>query len=157
MKISISDMWAARPDIWVVTTNAVLDHHNALVMGKGAALGAKRQFPNVEYACGWFLRWWAECTAGSINNPESLEYGFRLIMPRFGIFQVKYAWKEPAALDLLMHSTAMLAYYAREHSWQQIAMNYPGIGAGGLDEAEVEKIVCELPDNVTLYKLGETP
>jgi hypothetical protein len=70
-----------------------------------------------------------------------------------GIFQVKFDYKANAQRDLIEYSAWLLGEQARKAPHWNYVMNYPGIGAGHLTEAEVLPILSRhLPDNVVLHK-----
>ena len=132
-------------EIYVITTNAVLKRNNELTMGAGAALEAKKRFRNIAYDAGRVVKSSIDLTGF---------YGFRMVRNDFGIFQVKRHFKESADLTLIKDSAKMLGDFASKFRGN-IAMNYPGIGFGHLNEQAVhEAISLMLPDNVWICKFS---
>lgn len=145
MKISNEDLWLPA-DIHIVTTNGTIRNHS-LVMGQGAAKEAKENFPGIQLLCGRTIM----NTVHLFDNVWF--YGCLLVTGFFGIFQVKYKWRDKANLNLIVKSVLDLDRLARSLSTSSIRMNYPGIGAGGLSKEEVEPLIKRLPDNITIcYK-----
>ena len=137
------------PGVPVVTTNAILNRHGHLVMGRGAALEASRRFPGLALNAGTAL--------GSLDlvggrygllTPAQLEQPILL-------FQVKLHWKDAADIHLIRHSTEKLAVYAADRRWQTFNLNFPGIGNGRLAHRfeEILSVLSDLPDNVSVWTL----
>ena len=124
----------------LVTANNSFTKDGRLVMGKGAALDLKKRVPDIDRVFADLLR------TRTTNN----FYGF-ILWGRYGIFQTKYNFKDPSPLELVRASTNALIKFAKSHKNWSFAMNFPGIGAGGLTYEEVFLIVTKLPDNVYLY------
>lgn len=148
------NMWDAyaEADRFVVTTNAVISQNGELVMGRGAALEAKTRFPHLPAKAAALIK--EKASWQFKDDPKCLPvYGF-LEIPnsKLGIFQVKYHFQEPANLELIRISTAMLALYAERHDDEKIVLNAPG---DKLSRSEVWPIVETLPDNVEVWTYGE--
>lgn len=131
-----------------VTTNSFVKRSGALVMGRGAALTAKRQYPGLDLALGKQVK----ARSGHLKR-----YGLVWIQrngtpPIVGAFQVKYAWYDRANLDLIRYSTERLSEFA-ERVDGLIYLNFPGIGNGKLAFDDVLPIVSTLPDNVYVWTL----
>jgi len=152
MVIRHGNMWASKPDLWVVTTNSYvtlgvsLPTTPRLAMGRGAAKEAVSRFPGVDKYFGTEITLWEKRFNGD-------EYGF-ICHPTLpiGIFQVKYHFKCKASTRLIRMSTLMLGRYSK--GGMRIAMNFPGIGYGGLTRSVVLPLICELPDNVEVWLHG---
>jgi len=140
MKIIYDDLFTNSCTYTLVTTSNSFTKDGRLVMGKGAALDLKKKVVDIDRTFADLLR------TRTTNN----FYGF-VIWEKYGIFQVKYNFKDPAVLDLIRASTYVLTKFAKSHKDWTFAMNYPGIGAGQLSIEEVMPIVSKLPDNVYLY------
>ncbi|MCP4539460.1 MAG: hypothetical protein GY832_20170 [Chloroflexi bacterium] len=150
-KIVPHDLWESPglPGMWVVTTNSYIKHNGALVMGRGAARQAMDKLPNIEYLSG--------AAVERISGRDFAKaYGFLVVVPPtdtavgFGVFQVKWHWKDPANLGLIQMSVSALAEYADINPDVSIRMNYPGIGNGRLKRSEVGPLLTPLPENVTI-------
>jgi GTP-sensing pleiotropic transcriptional regulator CodY len=151
MQVIIGDMWdeESKADLILVTTNSTVDGWR-LVMGRGAALEAASRYPSLPYDLAQRIHNWREIKS-------LFTYGVVIVPPyangvRLGAFQVKYDWKSPAEIGLIDFSTSMLVAVARALPDWRIALNYPGIGLGGLPEKVVEPIIARLPANVYIYK-----
>lgn len=92
---------------------------------------------------------------GYINISASIPktYDARYQIPEeFSIFQVKYDWWSEASTSLIRRSSLMLGKSARRNATWNFRLNYPGIGNGRLDESQVEPLLADLPDNVTICR-----
>lgn len=164
------------PGMIVVTTNATITTKGVLVMGRGAALQARRYIPGIDFECADVIREatrsiWSypaprgemamdayntECMMEDEDQYHGVGYYFRVVRKPtdkktgFGIFQVKVHFRQRAELELIYRSVSMLDEYARRHPDTQIRLNYPGIGAGGLPRSKVEPPLRRLPDTVTI-------
>jgi len=143
MKIQHGDMWKTgiAYDELYVTGNATIKNNGELVMGRGAAREAALRYP---YLAAYF---------GSVIGDRPV---YLLIPPservNVGLFQVKHHFQEKATLDLIKHSAMALAVRARLHPAWRFALNFPGIGDGGLEYGEVSPIIeWVLPDNVDVW------
>lgn len=149
-KFRTGDMWKAfdRADLFLITTNSTLKRRTyALVMGRGIARQARHRFPGLEEALGrQILR-----TCGNQG-----EYGL-LVSPRWpaaklGAFQVKRHYSQPACLELIRRSTAVLCCWCADHPHASVHLNFPGIGNGRLPREDVLSSVAILPDQVTIWE-----
>lgn len=151
MKLKQGDMWSAYPDsdLFLVTTNSTVRKDGALVMGRGIALEAKTRFPDLPFAAGAWLR-----AAGLTGG----DYGILLPYPnmdhpqhRVGMFQVKRHWGDQASLDLIRLSVTTLSQLVEEDGYENVHLNFPGIGNGKLQYAHVLPLLSELPPQVTVW------
>jgi len=137
------DMWSVfdTVDYFVITTNAILKKNNALVMGAGIAKQVRDRYPGIDVEIG-----------NAINQTCGYagEYGL-LIGNKIGVFQVKYHYKQTANLGLISQSAKELAAHAEANPDKTYALNYPGIGNGGLKRWLVEPLLEILPDNVQIW------
>lgn len=155
MKIVTGDLWEqlGKVDILLVTTNSTLNNKGALVMGRGAAKEAADNFPNLPYELGREIK--DRGLEGDIYDVILIPMTrISAVYPRMmlGAFQVKTDWRSYASLSLILRSTAHLTVLAKTFPFYSIAMNYPGIGNGKLEEKRVLPIIERLPRNVTVYK-----
>lgn len=137
-------------DLLLVSTCARLNGRGELIMGRGAAQQAKWYFPRLPEAFGEQIR--------TCRTPT--RYGVLLhpVNPALtvGAFQTKNSPWRKAALDLIDHSASLLALVAG--CYRRVAMNFPGIGFGGLDpEAVLPILEQHLGDcpNVRIYRPEE--
>ena len=158
MILRTGNLWDAPADVGAtviaVTTNSTVTRDGRLVMGRGAALEAKRRYPGIDYEAGGHINLFA-------NYHHHRRYGWMLIrafdQPRFGIFQVKHYWRDAADLDLIRNSCERLREWLSTKAWPGtvVALNFPGIGNGRLAREAVLPIISGLPDQVAIYERGE--
>ncbi len=147
------DMWTAfaTADLFLITTNSAIRKDGALVMGRGIARQARDRFPGLAASLGRHIL----NTCGRLGA-----YGL-LVSPRWpeaklGVFQVKQHYGQPASLELIRHSTAMLCAWCAEHPGAQVALNYPGIGNGRLHREAVLPVIAQLSEQVTIWEYPPT-
>ena len=142
MELRKGDMFVhAGPEVKgiFVTTNAFVRRDGALVMGRGAALAAKRRFPGLEYQLGDRVR----MSAGHLGR-YGLVWVRRPGVPFvLGAFQVKRAWFDRADLELIEFSARRLAEVARRVRGT-LYLNFPGVGNGQLPREEVWPVLEKL-------------
>lgn len=149
MKIINDNLWNSNDDIILVTGNSYINQRGELVMGRGAALELKEKFPSFPKKFGTQIL--SSCGhLGEYNLIFISVIGDR----DYGIFQVKYHYRDNASLDLINRSVEYLIHIANyvDIHGQSISMNFPGIGWGRLNEKDVRPILEKLPNNVTIYK-----
>lgn len=124
------------------TGNSYIRKDGALVMGRGAALQVRYMYPDVQYDLG--------------RKIKHLDYYGILWTSHptvdIGVFQVKYSYRDSADIDLIGRSSYKLEKLAKAYPEITFSMNYPGTGNGRLNIKDVEKILCQLPDNIEIYK-----
>lgn len=137
------DMWSVfdEVDYFVITTNAVIKRNGAVVMGAGIAKQVRDQYPGIDVEIGKGIQ--KVCASGG-------EYGL-ILGNKIGVFQVKYHYKHMANLALISQSAKELAAHAEANPDKTYALNYPGIGNGGLAPWLVEPLLEILPDNVQVW------
>ena len=147
-RIKFGNLWneLGQSDLILVTANGVVDGHGSLVMGAGAAREARLKFPGLDALAGQGLR--------TLREFDRVIYGVMLSPfnrqgTQVGLFQVKYHFKWPAEFGLMRASAMSLRRYARQY--RRIAMNFPGVGHGGLELRRALPMLSALPSNVTLY------
>lgn len=141
------DIWG-KTDLFLVTTNPIVNAKGELVMGRGIAKqmadsfpGAAKKFADITAigrALGW--PWVYTCYYEPMFGRQTTGY-----------FMVKSHWKEPAKLPIIMRSTADLMDMAGQY--ERIDLNFPGIGNGNLSRELVLPIISALPDNVYVWEL----
>lgn len=153
MVLKRGDMWSAydQADLFFVTTNALLTRDLRLVMGAGMARQALGRFPDLDWRWGYRLYSLYRDDYDAYRLPW---YG--VLWPRegekLGAFQTKLSPRQRAKPELITKATYLLALYARKYPEKRILLNFPGIGLGGLQEAEVLPILQVLPDNVEVWR-----
>lgn len=151
VKIVEEDLWKSpgHPGLIAVTTCSDIER-GKLIMGAGAAYQATERIHGIREEC-----------AIAIMKASRKPYGFLVVRPPkpeesktgFGIFQTKEWYAKMSNEYLIEASAKYLAEYANANPDVNIRLNYPGIGYGTLTKAEVEPLLVNLPDNVTVcYK-----
>jgi hypothetical protein len=137
------DMWSVfdEVDYFVITTNAIIKRNGAVVMGAGIAKQMRDKYPGIDVEIGKRIK--AECGSGG-------EYGL-LLGNKVGAFQVKHHYKDMANLYLIKMAATSLEQEARANPDKTYALNYPGIGNGGLAPWAVAPLLQNLPDNVQIW------
>lgn len=111
-----------------------------LVMGRGAARQVRDLYPGIDQRFGAMM-------------PTAFRLAFLTYNAnRFGWFQVKHHWAEPADLQLIGESAELLRKIAEIHPHMTFHLNAPGIGNGQLHWDDVHPLLVSLPDNVVIYK-----
>ena len=144
MRLIEGDLWASEAKVKLVTTNATLDRRGHLVMGAGAALQAKLRYPHLPKVFG-------------VQIAPLQPYGLLLHQEADGIlgaFQTKNHWRDNASLELIALSVFKLRGHMVGRGHLTYALNFPGIGHGGLDPEEVLTLLEDLPDQVGVYHQG---
>jgi hypothetical protein len=63
----------------------------------------------------------------------------------FGIFQVKYNFRDMASVELIRRSVEDLKVFVTSSDTIMVKMNFPGIGYGGLTKETVMPLLDILP------------
>jgi len=144
MQVAIGNMWSDPADIWLVTTNSVLNTRNELVMGSGSAAQAKKKHPELPRLFG------AEIKRRNID--QRCVYGTIIFDNHsVGAFQTKGHFRHGSQLQLIEKSTEMLCEWCYENMNKKINLPFPGVGCGGLNLSEVYEVIDILPMNVTVW------
>lgn len=144
MKVQKANLFESTDDWIFVTGNSCVRADGALVMGKGAASQLRDKVASLPFEFGGKIL----KTCGSLG-----EYNLIISeMHPFGIFQVKYHYKEDAELALIERSTEALNKFVRYLN-VTVSINFPGIGNGNLFIKDVAPIIKDLDDRVTVYYL----
>ena len=154
MILRVGDMWTdSHADVILFTGNASVRADGALVMGRGTALEAQTRFPGCNQVFGSLIRHHAATCGGPEGSPYGILIHPELARPMIGVCQVKYRWSDKARLDLIQYSINLLNFRC-QFQWRQVsvALNFPGIGFGGLKRRDVLPIIKSLPDNVEVWE-----
>jgi len=128
------------PDLRLFTANGVVKRNGELVMGAGAAKMAKRLDPEAPAAFGRLAR-----EEGAYDERFGA-YVYGLLVDRergLGAFQTKFHYKGCASIDLIALAAQKLAVFAERNPDLRIAVNYPGVGLGGLQREQVTAVLEE--------------
>lgn len=131
------DLWRLKADAYVITTNFSVRKDGQAVMGRGCALEAKQQWPDVAIIL------------GALNRIEHKVHLLRVIREdRFLIsYPVKFRWFEKAEMGLVVTGARDLAEIIDALEVKTVAMPRPGCGNGGLDWETVKPEIERLLDN----------
>jgi len=146
MILEKGNMWDVyeESDLWLFTGNSYINQRGELVMGRGLALEVKTRYKYVP-----------ECFGRRIVHLDT--YGVEALgdgWDNFGVFQVKHHFKANAELMLIGYSCVKLVELIELQGLGRVDLNFPGIGYGKLDRAEVLPIIAELPDAVHVWEKG---
>lgn len=144
MQLSNGNMFYHKSDYLFFTANNVV-HTDGLVMGAGAAKGAKFMYPTLPLLLGKEIR--LRSKAGFYGLVMCQQYD-RIV----GAFQTKYHWRQGSPMELLIRSTKLLEEFAYDNQDMSIFLNFPAIGCGGLTKEQVLPIIKQLPNNVTVWE-----
>lgn len=156
----IFDNELGKADLIMVATCSVLDKNGDLVMGKGSALAAKERFPFLPVVFGDVIQgkgldgkfYGIVAAQETLITRKDAQTGKVLIdkFPcRLAGFQSKRHWRDPSNPELIRDSAKMLLRFGKR--FNRIALTKPGVGAGELEDDEVEPILAMLPDNYIIY------
>lgn len=154
MILEKGNMWDVfgKTDLFLVTTNPIINKRGELVMGRGIAKQMRDMIPNSAKEYAEMVR-----IGFTLGRPyvHTLYYQPVFGHQTVGYFMVKDHWADPAKLSIIMHSTAALIDIAHrpERKSYRIDLNFPGIGNGKLKREEVLPIIEQLPDNVHIWEL----
>lgn len=122
------------------TGNPIIRKDGCLVMGRGAARQVRDLYPGIDKELG-----------DRMASSHRLTF-VKWNVQKFGWFQVKYHWAEPADLQLIGESAELLGDIAENHPSYTFHLNAPGIGNGQLHWDDVHPLLVSLPDNVVIYR-----
>ncbi len=155
MRLQQGDIWTALEDpraVICVPANSFIRKNGELTMGAGFALAAAQHYPHLARQAGFAL---------GFSGLHLRRFGFRIVTnspktdgkPTYvGLFQTKLHFKDPSSVDLIAESTDQLRQYALKGKHHTVLhLPFPGVGLGGLAEAEVMPILEDLPDNVVIW------
>lgn len=143
-------MWDAynEADLFLITANSFVKQDGRLVMGAGIAKEALTRFPNIDLRLGEAIQF---------EDKHLGVYGLLVSFNResgqkLGLFQTKRSYKEDADLSIIETSTKALIDWCEKHPSARVHLNFPGIGFGRLNPADVVPIIVWLPDSVTVWR-----
>lgn len=150
MILETGDMWQmwGKTDLFCITTNSTILPDGRLVMGRGIAQEARDSIKGLDMRLGRMV--------GHSHRPYSLLIlndlvREKVLQEKFGAFQVKYSFSQPAETNIIAASCACLFLHICKHPNIRIDLNFPGVGYGNLPVSEVWPIVSKLPDNVHIW------
>lgn len=139
---SKSDIWNSDADYICVTTNGIVKHNGALVMGAGIAKQARDRYPGIDQTLGEAVRLLG-------NIPLIVNTGGN--KPNIISLPTKNHWKDKSDLELIVKSVSHIVRTMK--SYDTIALTRPGCALGGLDWESTVKPAIEplLDDRFTVY------
>lgn len=152
MILEKGNMWDVYEDtdLFCITTNSFVKGNGELVMGRGIALEALKRFPELPRKLGY------EILKLPHKVPTKVKYHFIWYPPlHIAAFQVKYHYRDKAKIELIKKSCEKLKIFARQRPTWRIDLNFPGIGYGGLDKADVLPTLRNLPDNIHVWEFED--
>lgn len=150
MKLIKGELFNSLDDIVLVTGNSCIKWDGSAVMGRGAALELKNKLTGIDLVFGGMIN--KICGNLGMYGVVHTALSYPELDKVYGLFQVKYHFKDKALLSLIEYSTYELSkmidgiFYTKT-----ISMNFPGVGFGHLKYEDVLPIVEKLPDSITLY------
>lgn len=131
----VGDLWTYPCDARVITTNGVVKANRELVMGAGVAKAAATRYPRL-------AKYLGESVAAFGNTPV-VYHALTTVVS----FPTKHDWREPSDPKLIEQSAHTLARITNAYGWKDVAMTRPGCGLGGLQWADVKKIIEPILDS----------
>lgn len=146
--------------VFVFSANGLIRQPNRpysrLVMGRGAARAMLTKFEGADV---WIAGEIKRKGVVLYSHLGETVYSYAGVAVYFnhgitiGALQVKEHWRDPAKMERLSEGVDFWRDWALANPGQQISMNFPGIGLGGLRESVVLPVISTLPDNVTVCRL----
>lgn len=145
MILEKGDMWSVfgRTDMFLITTNPIINKQGLAVMGRGMAKQIADRFPRIREDLSRLLRVYPHVNIGYIGRYDE---------QNVSCFMVKDHWKAEAKLPIIEESAKQLRDVARRNSAHRYDLNFPGIGNGRLPREAVLPLLTELPDNVHVWE-----
>jgi len=122
----------------VITTNGIVKNNGEAVMGRGIALEAKQNYPDLPKRLGNVLKQFGNITwlhEFDFWNGEEDYQKWVITLP------VKHHWKDKADIELIQDSIFRLVAIADEVGIKKIIMPRPGCGNGGLKWEDVKPVI----------------
>lgn len=150
MILERGDMWSVfgKTDLFLITTNPIINKQGLAVMGRGIAKEASDRFPSIRRDFASHMQnlratdtWPSYCDL--IGRYDNQDVGF---------FMVKNHWSEPADLDVIRRSVNELYDWDVDCEFRRVDLNFPGIGNGRLSRKQVLPIIEKLPDSVHVWE-----
>lgn len=155
MNLRTGDMWDVydEVDLFLFTANNAITREGRLVMGAGMAKQVKNRFYNIDSDFGTLVM---RVTKGKPTG----KFGLVTLDDerKLGAFQTKNHWRFPSRPEILLFSAYKLEIWCQENPGKTVALNFPGIGHGGMNKAEVWKLLRPiLPAAVTIWEAEDGP
>lgn len=151
MLLERGNMWDVfgKTSWFLVTTNPIVRKDGACVMGRGIALQAAKQFPELPYDLGRMI---------TLMNKDKQHLNAGLVGEYsgqwMGYFMVKEHWQHVAKPNVIRKSVRDLMDDMFLAKPERVDLNFPGIGNGKLKREDVLPLIEQLPDNVHVWEYG---
>lgn len=145
MILEKGNMWDmfGKTDLFLITTNPIINKQGKIVMGRGIAKEAATRFPDLPKRMAQQIQDW-DGEYGPYPPNSDVIYGPAFDGQIMGYFHVKSHWRLPAELTIIGDSLMELVYRWQAHKYyERIDINFPGIGNGKLDREPVLKLLEE--------------
>lgn len=139
MREATGNLWTYPAHFRVITTNGDVRRDGCCVMGRGCAKEAALKYPTLPRVLGASIIKW--------GNTVQFHEAYNLFS-----FPVKHHWNEPADLELIAQSVEKFNRIILSSC--TYVMPRPGCGNGGRTWEEVQPLLINLPDNVTVITYG---
>src|SRR5687768_10734729 len=137
------DMWDifGKTDLFLFTSNPVVNKRGLAVMGRGIARQVAERYPRAQETFGKMLSGSYLPYVGVIGKFDGQLVGW---------FRVKDHFAQDAKLSIIERSATLLR--DRASAYDRIDLNFPGIGNGKLPREDVLPLLQRLPDNVHIWE-----
>jgi len=142
-------------DAVCVTSNGVLKKNGELVMGAGIAKAFKEKWPELPKIFGFKVKHYGNCVNATYPNSTYNEPLKGPPAPDCIIaFPTKHHWRNPSDIKLIKKSANELMQLIEDIKLNNVALTKPGCGMGGLEWADVKKVIEPIFDNrITIFYL----
>lgn len=137
MREARGNLWKLDSDLVVITTNGFVKNNGEAVMGRGCALEARQQYPNLPAQLGERLT-----RFGNHVHVFLLPDDYWL-----ATFPVKHNWFERADPELIWRSAYELVDQVSAGNFKQVVLPRPGCGNGLLRWEDIRHRLDEILDD----------
>lgn len=133
MRENRGNIWSVigTADALCVTTNGMVKNDGALVMGGGIALEAKTRYPNIQYDLGTAVKKFGNIPIAAATDGKTSIVSF----------PTKDDYRDPSDFFLIAKSAGLLKDMTDRFNWRHVVVPRPGCGLGGLQWADVKKVL----------------
>lgn len=146
------DMWSVfgKTDMFLITTNPIINKQGLAVMGRGIAKQMADRYPEVRKDFANTMHTIKACKMWPCYTDSIGAYGY----PKqpVGFFMVKDHWAAQARPEIIRNSVRELCAWIDDCQYHRVDLNFPGIGNGKLRRDDVLPLLEPLPDNVHIWE-----